>query len=104
VSVIIIRPAPAPTASDFQAAIQAHVDAVAVSKLYNDGNAMASYANSTVEQWADEARAFIAWRDEVWTYAYGELDKVMAGLRGIPTLDEFVAELPSVEWPTPPPA
>lgn len=85
--------------ASFQAAIQAHVDAAAVAKLYNDGNALAGYVNSTVPQWAAEAQAFVAWRDAVWVYAYAELDKVKNGQRPVPTVDEFLAELPENDWP-----
>lgn len=85
--------------ASFQAAIQVHVDAAAVAKLYNDGNALAGYVNSTVPQWAAEAQTFVAWRDAVWLYAYAELDKVQNGQRPVPTVDDFLAELPGIEWP-----
>lgn len=88
-----------PSLGDFQYAIQAHVDAVAVAKLYNDGNALAGYVNSTVPQWASEAQTFVAWRDAVWVYAYAELDKVQNGGRPAPTVEAFVVELPEIEWP-----
>ncbi|KQZ81866.1 hypothetical protein ASD64_08895 [Mesorhizobium sp. Root157] len=91
---------PSPTVGDFQRAIQAHVDTVAVAKLYNDGNALAGYVNSTVPQWAAEAQAFVAWRDAVWVYAYTELDKVQSGQRPAPTIEAFIAELPDIEWPS----
>ena len=84
--------------ASFQSAIQTHVDQAAVAKLYNDGNALAGYVNSTVPQWSSEAQAFVAWRDAVWLYAYAELDKVQTGQRPVPTVDEFLAELPEIEW------
>ena len=83
----------------FQIAIQSHVDTEARSRAYNDGNALASYLNSTVEQWAAEAAAFVAWRDAVWVYVYGELAKFEAGERAQPTIESFIAELPTMEWP-----
>lgn len=85
--------------ASFQSAIQAHVDVAAVAKLYNDGNALAGYVASTNAQWAAEAQAFVAWRDDVWIYAYAELDKVMAGEREIPAIEDFIAEFPAIEWP-----
>lgn len=84
--------------ASFQAATQTHVDAAAVAKLYNDGNALASYVNSSVPQWALEAQAFVAWRDAVWAHAYAELDKVQTGQRPVPTIEEFLAELPVISW------
>lgn len=90
---------PVVTRDDFTCAIQGHVDAVARARLYNDGTALAGYAGSTVLQWAQEACAFVAWRDAVWAYAYGELDKVLAGERGQPGVEDFIAELPAIVWP-----
>lgn len=87
------------TRQSFRDAIQAHVDAVARSRNYGDGNALASYATSTVAQWAAEAQAFVAWRDAIWLYAYSELAKVEAAERTIPSVDDFIAELPAIEWP-----
>lgn len=84
----------------FQNAIQAHVDAVARSRSYADGKALAGYTVSTVPQWAAEAQAFVAWRDAVWLHAYAELAKVEAGERPVPASPEdFIAELPAIIWP-----
>lgn len=41
---------------------------------------------------------FVAWRDAVWLYAYVERDRVMAGEREQPTVEEFIGELPVIEW------
>lgn len=90
---------PEPTLADYQAAIQGHVDDVARTRLYSGGNACASYAASTVPQWAAEAAAFVAWRDAVWVYAYAELGKVENGQRPQPTIPAFVDELPAINWP-----
>lgn len=92
-------PEPPPTEAEFAAAIQAHIDAVARSKNYADGFALASYVNSTVPGWASEAQAFVVWRDQVWVYAYTELAKVQAGARPRPTIKDLIAELPAITWP-----
>ena len=89
----------AATIEQFRAAIQAHVDATAQSRNYDDGNSLASYVASTNEPWASEAQAFVAWRDQVWVYAYAELDKVEAGEREVPTVEAFIVELPVMAWP-----
>lgn len=93
------EPTAVPTVADYQSAIQRRVDAAAVSRRYNDGNALAGYVASTIPPWAAEAQAFVAWRDQVWAYAYAELDKVMRGERVQPTVEEFIAELPVIDWP-----
>ena len=79
--------------------IQAMIDAKASERQYDSGAALASYVNSTVELWATEAQAFVAWRDAVWIFALAELDKVQAGERDQPSVEDFLAELPEFEWP-----
>lgn len=93
------EPEPAVLIEMFRAAIQAHVDATAIAKRYDSSTSLASYVASTVTQWAAEAAAFVAWRDAVWAYAYAELDKVLAAERTVPTVEDFLGELPAVEWP-----
>jgi len=90
---------PPPTVDDYERAIQAHIDATARQRTYRNGDACATYISSTTPQWAAEAQAFVAWRDAVWAYAFGELAKVEQGQRAPPTVKEFIAELPKIQWP-----
>lgn len=90
-----------PTLEDYRIAIQAHVDATAQERQYDNGVSCASYVNSTVQQWAAEAAAFVAWRDAVWAHAFTELDKVLNEERPQPTVEEFLLELPAMQWPEP---
>ena len=83
----------------YEEAIQAFVDAKPKEKDFRDGVTLASYAASTIPPWQSQALAFIAWRDEVWVYAYTELEKVLAGQRMRPTVEAFIAELPHLTWP-----
>ena len=78
--------------------IQALIDGKAKERQYDSGATLASYVNSTVELWATEAQAFVAWRDAVWLYALAELDKVQKAERHQPSLEAFLAELPVFEW------
>ena len=79
--------------------IQTMIDGKAREREYDSGATLASYVNSTVELWATEAQAFVAWRDAVWIYALTELDKVQKGERDQPSVEDFLAELPTFEWP-----
>lgn len=90
---------PLPTVEMYQNAIQAAVDAAAQSKQFNDGVTLASYKDSTNPSWALQAATFIAWRDQVWIFSYAQLAEVQAGTRQQPTIAEFLAELPAIEWP-----
>ena len=91
--------APAPTQQAYSLAIQATIDQAAQSRGYADGQGLATYTNSTIPAWSAEALAFVAWRDQVWAYAYQQLAAVQAQQRAQPTVAALVAELPSVTWP-----
>lgn len=85
--------------SDYEDAIQVLVDQTAQDRLFRDGVTLASYVASTNPQWAGEAQAFVAWRDQVWAYAYEQLARVNNSDRPVPRVAEFLAELPVIAWP-----
>ena len=84
---------------DYENAIQNLVDGTARERQFRDGVTLASYTASTKPKWAAEAQAFVAWRDNVWFYAYSELAKVQAGQRPQPTVEEFLGEVAPIAWP-----
>ncbi|WP_234825324.1 hypothetical protein [Agrobacterium pusense] len=88
-----------PSITDYENAIQNLVDETAREKQFRDGVTLASYIGSTIQRWAAEAQAFVAWRDNVWFYAYGELAKVQAGARPQPTVEQFLTEIAPIAWP-----
>ncbi len=90
---------PALTEADYQRAIEAHVDAVAQGRRYSSAAACASYVTSGEAIWAAEAAAFVAWRDEVYRQAFAALALVLAGQAEPPTIEGFLASLPTIEWP-----
>lgn len=92
-------PSPALTQDDYAAAIQGHIDATAKSKGYADGVALASYINSTIPTWQAEAAVFVPWRDSVWLSAYTTLAAMQGGATP-PTLNQLIAGLPTIKWPT----
>lgn len=93
------EPPAQPTVIDYSIAVSAHLDAKARERSYDSALSIATYSDSTVAAWKDEANAFVAWRDQVWTYAQSELAKVQNGERSIPTIEDFIAELPLFGWP-----
>ncbi|WP_343315881.1 hypothetical protein AAIB41_13950 [Brucella sp. BE17] len=84
----------------YRKAIQALIDSKASERQYDSGATFASYVNSTKPEWAAEAKAFVAWRDQVWSYALAELDKVQSGEREQPSVEAFLSELPVFDWPS----
>lgn len=91
---------PKPNLADYTVAIQGAVDATAKAKNYTDGVSLASYASSTNAQWAAEAAAFIAWRDQVWASAYATMAAVESGQQARPTIEGLLTGLPAISWPT----
>lgn len=89
---------PLPTQAEYQAAIEAHVEATAKARSYSSAVSCASYLNSTVTAWAAEAAAFVSWRDQVWLEVYETLAAVQGGAPA-PTIAELVAGLPAIGWP-----
>ena len=85
----------------FTDAIQKYLDTTAQSRRYDNIFTAISYVNSTDETFAREAQACLVWRDKVWRKCYDILDAVEAGEREIPTMEELIAELPTIEWNDP---
>ena len=77
-------------------AIDSHVEAQAHALQYNGAAHLASYAASTVPEWAAEAQAFVAWRDSVWQAAIDMLADAEASGEA-PSVEDVLAALP--EWP-----
>ncbi len=77
-----------------QQAVDDHVEATARSKGYNGAAHCASYANSTVPDWASEAIIFIGWRDLVWLYVLNEFNSGK-----IPNnVEDVIQALPKITW------
>lgn len=82
----------------YENAVQAHLDATAQARGYDNTYTCLSYLNSTDEIWNRESNAFNAWRDSVWHKAHEILDAVMCGAIPKPTIEEVIAQLPKFEW------
>jgi hypothetical protein len=91
---------PAPTASDYAKAVQALVDATAVSKQFDDGVTLAGYYNSTNATWSAQAKTFVAWRDAVWAYVIAQQAAVQAGTVIQPTIAQLIAGITPIVWPS----
>lgn len=76
-----------------------HIDSVAKAKQYDNAISISSYANSTNETWKLEATTFLIWRDAVFNYAINIETEVKAGKITLPSLDNFIAGLPVIQWP-----
>lgn len=82
----------------YENAVQAHLDATAQTRGYDNTYTCLSYLNSTDDIWKRESNAFNAWRDSVWRKAHEILDAFMSGAINQPTIEEVIAQLPKIEW------
>lgn len=80
-------------------AVQRHMDSMAEERNYDSIISCCTYATSLNPKFSAEGQAAVEWRDNVWVVCYQILDKVKADQRQIPTEDELIALLPSMEWP-----
>lgn len=101
-----IKAPPEPTQEDIvksriteiQSAVQNLLDAKAQEKNYDNGFAIASYANSTDAIFHDEANRFISWRDACWRECYNILAQFQSGEIEMPTVEYVLSRLPSLNW------
>ena len=82
----------------YENAVQAHLDATAQNRDYDNTYTCLSYLSSTDETWNREANIFNAWRDAVWRKCHEVLNAVMAGTLTPPSIEELIAQLPKIEW------
>lgn len=82
----------------YEFAVQSHLDATARTRGYDNTYTCLSYLDSTDEIWRRESHAFNAWRDSVWRKAHEILNAFMAGEIEQPTVDEVLAQLPTIDW------
>ncbi|MGV2130857.1 hypothetical protein ACQZ4Q_09565 [Agrobacterium vitis] len=85
--------------SRFQLAIQQAMNAKARERGYDSMTTAVTYVDDKHATFAAEAAALKGWRSDVWVYSLTELEKVIADQRPIPTITDFLAELPAFTWP-----
>lgn len=91
-----IEDAPLPSIAEYDAAMEAHLADEKAARGYTTREPDV-YINSQVPRWAQDARDWIAHRDAVMLYAIEIMNRVAAG-EPQPTLADFKAGLPRIEW------
>lgn len=91
-----IEDAPLSPPAEYDAAMEAHLAAEKAARGYTTREPDA-YLNSQVPRWAQDARDWVAHRDAVMLYAIDVMNRVAAG-EPQPTLADFKAGLPRIEW------
>src|SRR5574344_586057 len=73
--------------------VKTKLDQVAIDRGYDSAISIASYANSTIQAFKDEATKFITYRDSVWDAINKYLNK-----SGDKSLDEAMEVIPAFNW------
>ena len=98
-----LRAPPPPTVAEiiatYTAAIQKRLDDFARTRNYDGILSAATYATSQVPKFKAEGQYAVEARDATWAKCYEVLAAAEAGSRPMPTLDELLAELPTLTWP-----
>lgn len=81
------------------AGVQGYLDTLARSIGYDSILSLCTYASSTNPVFAAEGQAGVVLRDGCWAVGHQMEADVIAGLRPLPTLQQVLDELPTVEWP-----
>ena len=87
---------PPPVLADYDKAMEAHLLAERVARGYTLREP-SDYKDSTVPRWAQDALDWIAHRDAVMLYGL-EVMNHYAETGEAPTIEEFKAGLPVIEW------
>ena len=88
---------PQPTVADYDAAMEEHLRNEREERGYTTREPDA-YLNSEVPRWKQDAEDWVAHRDEVMEFALDLMNAVERGAREPPTMAEFKAGLPRIEW------
>lgn len=91
-------PAPLPTLADYDAALTAHLDAVAQSRNWADRVSLMARAGFA-GPWQADAVAFGTWADGCNVIGYQLLADFQAGNIPQPTIAEMLALMPAMVWP-----
>ena len=88
------------TVREYELAVQRHMDEKVKEREYDSMISACTYASSNNLKYGPEGQACLNWRDSVWDKCYEVLGEVDAGTRQPPTIDELIAELPTLTWPS----
>lgn len=82
-----------------QAVVQKRLDEWARERGYESILSLCTYATSTVPKFQAEGQRGVEVRDACWAFGYSLLAQVEAGQAVVPSEDELLQMLPSMEWP-----
>ena len=84
---------------DYEEAVQNFLDDSVMAKGYDSVYTCLSYKGDPDPIFSAEADAVLTWRSTVWRTAQGILNRWMQGEIEQPTIQEVIAQLPTLTWP-----
>lgn len=87
------------TKADYTSALEEFFDAKAQGRRYDNRMSCAIRAGYP-GPFRAEGEAFATWMDDCNAHGYQVMADVMSGDRPLPSVEEFLAELPELTWPT----
>ena len=78
--------------------VQVHMDMTVKSRGYDNLLSACTYAASNNTKFKAEGLACTQWRDDVWSFCYQLMSDVIQGIRPLPTEDEIITMLPTLNW------
>ena len=93
-----VAPTQKETEAQYTSAAQSYLDGFARTKTYDGILSACTYATSTNSRLVGEGQRCVELRDAVWETAFTILNDVQSGKRPIPTIEQFIAELPKLTW------
>ena len=88
---------PPPSVAPYDSAMESHLRSEREARGYTTREPDA-YLESANPRWNQDAHDWVAHRDAVMLYALDIINAVQSGEREPPTMEEFVAGLPQIEW------
>jgi hypothetical protein len=82
-----------------QKAVQNRLDSFAQTRRYDSMLSCCTYYNSTYQKFQTEAQYCVQARDSTWEACYAILAQFEAGQRPLPTVEQLLSELPTLQWP-----
>ena len=77
------------------AGINSMIENLAMSWKYDSSLSLATYVTSPRQDWSNQAKTFVAWRDSVWTQVFSDNTAIATGTKSVPTdVASYLATLP----------
>lgn len=86
---------PEEVAAQYVTSVQRHMDSKARERRYDNIVSACSYAGAP-NAFQAESQAFLQWRAACWAHLYQMQEQVQAGQRSLPSMDELIAEMPTL--------